>query len=169
MISRIIKVQVRVISRSRRLRLITLTSTLIILDITKTSSNNCLLAPGGKELRPPGGKKLRERLGEFSRKYSDVSFPYKNVSALRNRADTACILRTLLSPTLRFVDGTVRPIARPDEHQRILYNGHKLVHAFKFHSVALPHGKIGNLFGQVGKSKMFLCFYFLSFLFLFFT
>ena len=42
-ISRIIKVEVRVISRSRRLRLITLTSTLIILDITKTSSNNCLI------------------------------------------------------------------------------------------------------------------------------
>ena len=40
-ISRIIKVLVRVISRSLRLRLIT--STLIILDITKTSSNNCLL------------------------------------------------------------------------------------------------------------------------------
>ena len=42
-ISRIIKVEVRVISRSRRLRLITLTETLIILDITKTSSNNCLI------------------------------------------------------------------------------------------------------------------------------
>ena len=38
-ISRIIKVEVRVISRSRRLRLITLTETLIILDITKTESN----------------------------------------------------------------------------------------------------------------------------------
>ena len=36
MISRIIKVEVRVISRSRRLRLIILTETLIILDITKT-------------------------------------------------------------------------------------------------------------------------------------
>ena len=34
-ISRIIKVEVGVISRSRRLRLITLTETLIILDITK--------------------------------------------------------------------------------------------------------------------------------------
>ena len=34
---------VRVISLSLRLRLITPTSTLIILDITKTSSNNCLL------------------------------------------------------------------------------------------------------------------------------
>ena len=42
-IFRIIEVSVRVISRSRRLRLITPTSTSIILDITKTSSNNCLL------------------------------------------------------------------------------------------------------------------------------
>ena len=41
-ISRIIKVSVRVISLSLRLRLITPTSTLIIVDITKTSSNNCL-------------------------------------------------------------------------------------------------------------------------------
>jgi len=41
-ISRIIKVSVGIISRSRRLRLITVTSTLIILDITKTSSNNRL-------------------------------------------------------------------------------------------------------------------------------
>ena len=42
-ISRIIKVEVRVISRSRRLRLITLTETFIILDITKTESNNCFI------------------------------------------------------------------------------------------------------------------------------
>ena len=42
-ISGIIKVEVRVISRSRRLRLITLTETLIILDITKTESNNCFI------------------------------------------------------------------------------------------------------------------------------
>ena len=41
MISGIIKVEVSVISRSRRLRLITLTETLIIPDITKTESNNC--------------------------------------------------------------------------------------------------------------------------------
>ena len=42
-ISRIIKVLVSVISRSRRLRLITLTKTLIIPDITKTESNNCFI------------------------------------------------------------------------------------------------------------------------------
>ena len=43
MISRIIEVSVGIISLSLRLRLITPTSTSIILDITKTSSNNCLL------------------------------------------------------------------------------------------------------------------------------
>ena len=43
MISGIIKVEVSVISRSRRLRLITLTEILIIPDITKTESNNCFI------------------------------------------------------------------------------------------------------------------------------
>ena len=42
-ISGIIKVEVSVISRSRRLRLITLVETLIIPDITKTESNNCFI------------------------------------------------------------------------------------------------------------------------------
>ena len=42
-ISRIIEVEVGVISRSRRLRLITLTKTSIILNITKTESNNCFI------------------------------------------------------------------------------------------------------------------------------
>ena len=50
-----------------------------------------------------------------------------------------------------FIDGTVRPISRPREHQRLLYNGHKRVHALKFQSIALPNGLIGNLCGPVGK------------------
>ena len=49
MISRIIKVEVRVISQSRRLRLITLTETLIIRDITKTESNNIVLLYIGRK------------------------------------------------------------------------------------------------------------------------
>ena len=48
-----------------------------------------------------------------------------------------------------FVDGTVRPIARPDEYQRMMYNGHKRVHAIKFQSVALPNGLIADLYGSV--------------------
>jgi len=44
-----------------------------------------------------------------------------------------------------YVDGTVRPIARPDQHQRVMYNGHKRVHAIKFQSLVLLNGLIANL------------------------
>ena len=46
-----------------------------------------------------------------------------------------------------FIDGTVRPVSRPGEYQRLLYNGHKRVHALKFQSIDLPNGLIGNLYG----------------------
>ena len=49
-IFRIIEVSERVISLSLRLLLITPTSTSIILDITKTSSNNCLILIGDTTL-----------------------------------------------------------------------------------------------------------------------
>ena len=48
-----------------------------------------------------------------------------------------------------FVDGTVRPISRPGRNQRIVYNGHKKVHALKFQSVVAPNGLVANLFGPV--------------------
>lgn len=48
-----------------------------------------------------------------------------------------------------FVDGTVRPVCRPNEMQRVLYNGHKKVHSIKFQSVACPNGLIANLYGPV--------------------
>ena len=35
--------------------------------------------------------------------------------------------------------------------QRIVYNGHKRVHALKFQSVAILNGLIANMFGPVGK------------------
>ena len=50
-----------------------------------------------------------------------------------------------------FVDGTVRPICRPNANQKQVYNGHKRVHALKFQSVAIPNGLIANLYGPVGK------------------
>ena len=46
-----------------------------------------------------------------------------------------------------FVDGTVRRIARPKYNQRVMYNGHKRVHAIKFQSIVLPNGLIANLSG----------------------
>ena len=48
-----------------------------------------------------------------------------------------------------FINGTVRPICRPQQHQRIVYNGHKRVHSLKFQCVALPNGIIAHIFGPV--------------------
>ena len=52
-----------------------------------------------------------------------------------------------------FIDGTVRGIARPQNNQRILYNGHKRIHALKFQSVALPNGIIANISGPYEGKK----------------
>ena len=49
----------------------------------------------------------------------------------------------------RFVDGTVRPVCRPNENQRAIYNGHKRRHSIKFQAVALPNGLVGSLFVPV--------------------
>ena len=51
------------------------------------------------------------------------------------------------------VDGTVRALSRPNEFQRILYNGHKNVHALKFQSVVAPNGFITNLYGPVEEKR----------------
>ena len=37
-----------------------------------------------------------------------------------------------LSQCIGFIDGTVRPIARPTVNQRIMFSGHKRVHCVKF-------------------------------------
>ena len=48
-----------------------------------------------------------------------------------------------------FMDGTVRPLCRPTNNQRALFNGHKRIHAIKFWSVAAVNGIIVNLHGPV--------------------
>ena len=48
-----------------------------------------------------------------------------------------------------FLDGTVRPICKPTQDQRAVYNGHKRVQAIKFQSVVTPNGLVANLFGPV--------------------
>lgn len=48
-----------------------------------------------------------------------------------------------------FIEGTVRPISRPDESKRLLYNGRKRIHALKFQSVAVPNVLIPHLNGPV--------------------
>lgn len=73
---------------------------------------------------------------------------------LQSYADAISRKGSPLDNCFGFIDGTVRPISRPGTAQRVVYNGHKRVHALKFQSLALPNGLIGNIFGPVGKHKM---------------
>ncbi|GJJ68191.1 nuclease HARBI1 [Entomortierella parvispora] len=62
----------------------------------------------------------------------------------------AAVIREAGSPlqdVVGFIDGTVRPIARPMENQRQEYNGHHRVHAMKFQAVTTPDGIVVHLSG----------------------
>ena len=47
--------------------------------------------------------------------------------------------RAPLNDCCAFVDGTGRPMFRPDEKQRKVSNGHKKVHFLKFQSPLMKH------------------------------
>ncbi len=46
-----------------------------------------------------------------------------------------------------FIDGTLRAICRPDQHQKEYYSGHKRFHALKYQGVTTPDGLIASLHG----------------------
>ena len=76
-----------------------------------------------------------------------------NPPLLQMYADAIWQKGSALPNCFGFIDGTVRPICRPQDNQRIVYNGHKCVHALKYQSVALPCGMIGNMYGPVGNKN----------------
>ena len=91
----------------------------------------------------------------------DLDQPWLNSNHLENFARAVYEKGTALENCWGFVDGTVRPICRPGENQRVMYNGHKRVHALKFQSVVAPNGLIANLYRPVGKlmQLLFVLFY----------
>ena len=57
-----------------------------------------------------------------------------------------------------FINGTIWWICHPETGQRLVYNGHKSVHYFKYQSVVTPFGIVVHLYGPVdGKSPMQAC------------
>ena len=70
---------------------------------------------------------------------------------LQEYADAVTKKGSPLRNCFGFIDGALRPISRPGENQKVVYNGHKRIHALKFQSVTLPNGLIAYLFGPVGK------------------
>ncbi len=66
---------------------------------------------------------------------------------LKNCADAVHNKGAPLENCFGFIEGIVRPIARPKYYQRVMYNGPKRIHSLKFQSVVLPNGLIANLAG----------------------
>ena len=85
----------------------------------------------------------------FSHKLSDFNQDWLAPAKLSEYADAIYQKGAAIDFCWGFVDGTVRPICRPSENQRMVYNGHKRVHAIKFQSVVAPNGLIANLFGPM--------------------
>ena len=50
-----------------------------------------------------------------------------------------------------FIDATVRPMCRPGENQKVVFNGHKRVHELKYQPVVAANGLVANLYGPVGE------------------
>ena len=79
------------------------------------------------------------------RRISEWNHTTLNHHALQTYAGAVSDKGAALNNCYGFVDGTVRPICCPNTNQRIVYNGHKRVHALKFQSIAIPNGLIGPL------------------------
>ena len=73
--------------------------------------------------------------------------PFLDAEHLASYANAISNCGAPLQNCFGFIDGTVRPIARPNKYQRVMYNGHKRVHAIKLQSVVIPNGLIANLSG----------------------
>ena len=89
---------------------------------------------------------LYENSAELSH---DLRQPWLSQQHLQMHADAIHYKGAALDNCWGFVEGTVRPICRPQEYQRMVYNGHKRVHALKFQSVVTPNDLIANLFSPV--------------------
>ena len=90
-----------------------------------------------------------EIFDRYSHLLTDLNQPWLSRENLQIFANAVHNKGAALDNCWGFVDGTVRPICRPLRNQRVVYNGHKRVHAIKFQSVVAPNGMIANLFGPV--------------------
>ena len=75
--------------------------------------------------------------------------PFVTPTCLQEYARAITRQGSPLTNCFGFTDGTVRPICRSGEKQRIVYNGHESVQTLIIQSIALPNGLIANLYGPV--------------------
>ena len=79
--------------------------------------------------------------------------PLLTLACLKEYARAITRQGSPLTNCFGFIDGTARPICLPGEKQRVVYNGHKRVHALKFQSIVLPNGLVANLYGPVDGAR----------------
>ena len=85
----------------------------------------------------------------YHNKLSSLQQQWLAPAELEKFAQAVNDLGAPLSNCWGFIDGTVRPICRPGEMQRVVYNGHKRIHALKFQSIAAPNGLVAHMYGPV--------------------
>lgn len=85
----------------------------------------------------------------YKNKLTDFMQNWLRPEKLQEYADAIHRRGAALDCCWGFVDGTVRPLCRPGQQQRLFYNGHKRVHSLKFQSVVAPNGLIANLYGPI--------------------
>ena len=86
----------------------------------------------------------------------DLDQPWLSRECLKNYATAIHSKGAALSNCWGFIDGTVRPVCRPRQNQRTLYNGHKRVHSIKFQSIVTPNGMIANLVPRLFTLRSYL-------------
>ena len=87
--------------------------------------------------------------GMFNQKFQTLNQQWLSPLHLEEYAGAVSAKMADLTNCWGFVDGTVRPICRPTQNQRVMYNGHKRLHALKFQSVTAANGMIAHLYGPI--------------------
>ncbi len=86
----------------------------------------------------------------FGNLLSSLDQPWLTPARLQSYADAVYAKSMALNNCWGFIDGTLRPVCRPIEGQRVMYSGHKRVHGLKFQAVSAADGMIAHLYGPVG-------------------
>jgi hypothetical protein len=79
----------------------------------------------------------------------DLSRDWLSYEHLRSYAEAVSDRNAPLENCWGFIDGTVRPICRPQQNQKLVFNGHKRLHGLKFQNIVIPNGLISHLYGPI--------------------
>ena len=96
-------------------------------------------------------KVMRYLSEKFGNLFSSFNRRWLHPDKLRKYAEAVHAKYSTLESCWGFIDGTVRPIYRPEESQKVVYNGHKYGHALKYQSVVAANGLMASFYGPIGE------------------